>query len=205
MTSPRPAAAPHQLAGPGDLNYAEVGASTTPGQPLPAGYNHLRHRALIGHGRAALDAAGEAVLGWRMHRAAGVRISTDAERATPGAAVRCAIGLGPLRAAAPCRVVRTTEADDTADGTTDGTGRPDRYGFTYGTRRGHLAVGEETFLVEMGADKAVWFTVNAFSRPRSWYAHLAGPLLPLGQRLFARLCARALTRIAAAATAAAGS
>ncbi|AUY52459.1 DUF1990 domain-containing protein [Streptomyces sp. CB01881] len=171
-----------------DLNYPETGASTTPGRPLPAGYNHLRHRAPIGHGRAALEAAGAAVLDWRMHRAAGVRITTDADRAAPGAAVHCAIGIGPLRAAAPCRVIWT------ADG-------PDRYGFAYGTRRGHLAVGEETFLVEMGPDKAVWFTVNAFSRPRSWYARLAGPLLPLAQRLFAHLCARALTRIATAATA----
>ncbi|MEU6232891.1 DUF1990 domain-containing protein [Kitasatospora sp. NPDC047058] len=169
-----------------DLNYPETGASTTPGRPLPAGYHHLRHRVLIGHGRAALEAAGSAVLGWRMHRAAGVRITTHADRAAPGAAVHCAIGIGPLRASAPCRVIWTTDG-------------PDRYGFAYGTRRGHLAVGEETFLVEMGPDKAVWFTVNAFSRPRSWYAHLAGPLLPLAQRFFAHLCGRALTRIAAAA------
>ncbi|MFD9596488.1 DUF1990 family protein [Kitasatospora sp. NPDC059973] len=169
-----------------DLNYPETGASTSPDRPLPGGYHHLRHRALIGHGRAALDAAGAAVLDWRMHRAAGVRIAAEATRATPGTAVTCAIGLGPVRAAAPCRVIWSA-------------GGPDRFGFAYGTRRGHLAVGEETFLVEMGPDKAVWFTVNAFSRPDRWFAHLAGPLLPLGQRLFARRCARALTRIAAVA------
>ncbi|MFE2722378.1 DUF1990 family protein [Kitasatospora sp. NPDC059327] len=169
-----------------DLSYEETGDSTVPGRPLPTGYRHLRHRALIGHGRAALDATGAAVLDWRMHRAAGVRITAEAARATPGTAVTCAIGLGPLRVGAPCRVIWT------ADG-------PDRHGFAYGTRHGHLAAGEETFLVEMGPDKAVWFTVNAFSRPDSWFAHLAGPLLPLGQRLFARRCARALTRIAAAA------
>ncbi|MFC5668351.1 DUF1990 family protein [Kitasatospora misakiensis] len=172
-----------------DLSYPEVGASFDFDAPLPAGYHHLRHRALVGHGRAALDATGAAVLGWRMHRAAGVRITAEAERAAPGVAVRCAIGLGPLRAAAPCRVVRSTD---------DG-GDRDRHGFTYGTRRGHLAVGEETFVVEMGPDGAVWFTVNAFSRPQRWYARLAGPLFPLGQQLFARRCARALTRIASRA------
>ncbi|MFI9329760.1 DUF1990 family protein [Kitasatospora sp. NPDC052868] len=173
-----------------DLNYPELGASRT-GGPLPAGYNHLRHRVLIGHGRAALDAAGAAVLGWRMHRATGVLVTPEADRAAPGVAVECAIGLGPLRVGAPCRVLWT------ADG-------PDRYGLTYGTRAGHLALGEETFLVEMGPDKAVWFSVTAFSRPGRWFARLAGPLLPLGQHLFARLCGRALTRVATAATAASG-
>ncbi|WP_380284380.1 DUF1990 family protein [Kitasatospora purpeofusca] len=172
-----------------DLNYPEVGASSDLTAPLPAGYNHLRHRALVGHGRAALDAAGAAVLDWRMHRAAGVRITAGAERAAPGVPVHCAIGLGPLRAGAPCRVIWSTA----------GGGDRDRHGFTYGTRRGHLAVGEETFVVEMAADGAVWFTVNAFSRPQRWYARLAGPLLPLAQHLFARRCARALTRVAARA------
>ncbi len=174
---------------PTDLNYPEVGASTHLDAPLPAGYNHLRHRALVGHGRAALDATGAAVLGWQMHRAAGVRITAEADRAAPGVAVRCAVGIGPLRAAAPCRVVWSTDGDGDDD--------RDRHGFTYGTRRDHLAVGEETFVVEMDPDGAVWFTVNAFSRPQRWYARLAGPLLPLAQHLFARRCAHALTRIAA--------
>ncbi|MFB6888280.1 DUF1990 family protein [Kitasatospora sp. NPDC056327] len=172
-----------------DLCYPEVGASGDLGAPLPPGYNHLRHRARIGHGRAALDAAGAAVLDWRMHRAAGVRITAGADRAAPGVAVHCAIGLGPLRASAPCRVVRSTGGGTTGD----------RHGFTYGTRRGHLAVGEETFVVELEPDGTVWFTVNAFSRPHRWYARLAGPLLPLAQHLFAHLCTRALTRIAATA------
>ncbi|MFI9360936.1 DUF1990 family protein [Kitasatospora sp. NPDC053057] len=65
---------------------------------LPAGYRHLRHQTRIGHGRAALDVAGAALLGWRMHRLAGVRIDAEAEEAASGVAVRCAIGLGPLRA-----------------------------------------------------------------------------------------------------------
>ena len=153
--------------------------------PLPAGYSHLHHRALIGHGRDALQTAGAAVTGWQMHRAAGVRIRTTADRAAPGAPVDCAIGLGPLRVGAPCEVVWTVC-------------EPDRIGFAYGTRTGHIACGEETFLVEMGADRAVWFSVTAFSRPDRWFTRAAGPLLPLAQRFFARRCGRALTRIVAA-------
>ncbi|MEV6976353.1 DUF1990 domain-containing protein [Kitasatospora sp. NPDC093806] len=190
MTAATPPLPSHPPCDSYDLDYPEIGASTDLRAALPAGYNHLRHRALLGHGRAALDAAGAALLDWRMHRAAGVRITTEADRAAPGVAVHCAIGLGPFRAGAPCRVLWSTGGD----------GAGDRYGFTYGTRPGHLAIGEETFVVEMGADKAVWFTVNAFSRPRAWYAHLAGPLLPLAQHLFAHLCTRTLTRIATGAS-----
>ncbi|MFE6051002.1 DUF1990 family protein [Kitasatospora sp. NPDC056446] len=165
-----------------DLSYPEQGASAT--GALPDGYHHLRHRALIGHGRAALEVAGAALLGWRMHRLAGVLIEAEADKAAPGLAVHCAIGVGPLRAGAPNRVLATIDG-------------PDRHGFTYGTRHGHLACGEETFLVGLEPDGKVWFTVTAFSRPVAWYARLAGPLLPLAQRAFARRCGRVLARIAA--------
>ncbi|MFI9162380.1 DUF1990 family protein [Kitasatospora aureofaciens] len=165
-----------------DCSYPEQGASRT--GDLPAGYRHLRHRARIGHGRPALDVAGGALLGWRMHRLAGVRIDAEAEEAVPGVAVRCAIGLGPLRAGAPNRVLATVNG-------------PDRYGFTYGTRHGHPGRGEETFLVELAPDGTVWFSVTAFSRPVAWWARLAGPLFPLLQHAFARRCGRVLAAIAA--------
>ncbi|MFI6446670.1 DUF1990 domain-containing protein [Kitasatospora sp. NPDC050543] len=168
------------------LNYPEVGASIAP-VPLSGGYHHLRHRALIGHGRDTLEAAGAALTEWRMHRAAGVRIRTRADRAAPGAAVECAIGAGPLRIGAPCEVVWVAYEGD-------------RIGFAYGTRRGHLACGEESFVVELGADRAVWFTVTAFSRADRWFTRAAGPLLPLAQRAFARRCGRVLASIATTAT-----
>ncbi|GAA2236429.1 MULTISPECIES: DUF1990 family protein [Kitasatospora] len=165
------------------LNYPEVGRTTVPGRALPAGYNHLHHRVLIGHGRDVLQAAGAAVTGWRMHRAAGVRMRTTAVRAEPGVAVECAIGIGPLRLTAPCEVVWSSY-------------QPDRIGFAYGTRNGHPECGEESFVVEMGPDKAVWFTVTAFSRPSRWYTRLAGPIVPYLQLRYARHCGRTLRRLA---------
>jgi uncharacterized protein (UPF0548 family) len=164
-------------------NYPEVGA--TRHEELPDGYRHLRHQVLIGRGRDVFEAAGAAVTTWRMHREAGVRIRAGALRAEPGTAVECAIGVGPLRIDAPCRVVWTVyEAQ--------------RIGFAYGTLAGHPECGEESFVVELLPDDSVRFTVTAFSRPGRWYTRLAGPLVPLCQRLYARHCGRTLRRLAAA-------
>lgn len=163
-------------------NYPEVGATRQ--EELPAGYHHLRHRALIGQGRDVFEAAGAAVTTWRMHRAAGVRIQAGALRAEPGIAVECALGVGPLRLAAPCRVVWTVY-------------EPQRIGFAYGTLTGHPECGEESFVVELLPDDSVRFTVTAFSRPGRWYTRLAGPLVPLCQGLYACHCGRTLRRLAA--------
>ncbi|WP_405014044.1 DUF1990 family protein [Kitasatospora sp. NBC_01539] len=165
------------------LNYREVHATTRPG-PLPAGYHHLHHRAVVGHGPAALAAAGLAVTTWRMHRGTGAHVTADTDRAVVGTRVTVALGLGPARLTAPCEVVWAVD-------------EPHRIGFAYGTLDGHPECGEEAFVVELGEDGAVRFTVTAFSRPGRWYTRLAGPLVPVLQRLYARNCARVLRRITA--------
>ncbi|MGW0562217.1 DUF1990 family protein [Streptomyces sp. NPDC003016] len=163
------------------FTYPEAGATRQ--ETLPAGYHHLRHRVPVGTGRAAFEAAGRAVTTWRLHRASGVRVRAGAARAEPGAAVECAIGVGPLRLTAPCVVVWTAYGKD-------------RTGFAYGTAGGHPECGEESFVVELADDGTVWFTVTAFSRPARWYTRLAGPLVPVCQRWYARHLGRTLRRIA---------
>ncbi|MCZ4101346.1 MULTISPECIES: DUF1990 family protein [Streptomyces] len=164
-------------------SYPEFGA-TRHGE-LPDGYHHLHHEVVIGRGREVFERAGAAVTTWQMHRAAGVRIRAGAPRAEPGIAVECAIGVGLFRIAAPCRVVWTAD-------------EAQRIGFAYGTLTGHPECGEESFVVELLPDDSVRFTVTAFSRPGRWYTRLAGPLVPLCQRLYARHCGRTLRRLAAA-------
>ena len=159
-----------------ELTYPQVGATRT-GQ-LPAGYRHLRHRTAIGAGEDVLARAGEAILTFRMHRAIGARISSDAGRAAPG--VPLIVGLGPLRA--PCEVVWTVE-------------EADRIGFAYGTRPGHPAIGEEAFLVERDEHDRIWFTVTAFSRPAGALMRVAGPFAVAFQHAFARACGLALRRL----------
>jgi uncharacterized protein (UPF0548 family) len=158
------------------FTYPQVGATRR--RPLPARYNHLRYRTLIGEGDEVFRAAGEAVLTFRMHRAIGARIRSSADRAAPG--VRVTVTLGPFTV--PNEVVYTVD-------------EPGRAGFGYGTLPGHQEQGEEAFLVERDTEGRVWFQVIAFSRPARWPTIVAGPIAVLAQHAFARLCGRALRRL----------
>lgn len=166
--------------GPAPFTYPEPGATRR--TPLPTGYHHLHEETFLGHGRAVLERAGEAVTTFRMHRAVGVSLRTSSDRADPGVAVETGLALGPLRVAAPCRVVWSVYDSD-------------RIGFAYGTVPGHPERGEESFVVELRDDDTVWFAVTAFSRPATWYTRLAGPVVPMLQRAYARRCGRVLRRL----------
>ncbi|WP_251023610.1 DUF1990 family protein [Streptomyces sp. ISL-10] len=168
----------------GSFTYPETGA--TRHGPLPDGYQHLHHTTRVGRGRAAFEQAGAAVTGWDMHRRSGARVRATAARAEAGVRVQVSLGAGPLRLAAPCEVVWAAYEQD-------------RIGFAYGTLTGHPERGEESFVVDIREDGSVWFTVLAFSRPAAWYTRLAGPLVPVAQRLYARRLGHTLRRIAAGA------
>ncbi|WP_086825499.1 DUF1990 family protein [Streptomyces sp. NRRL B-24572] len=163
------------------LTYREVGATHTP-EALPERYHHLRHSAVVGHGRAAFETAGAAVTTWRMHRASGAHVRADADRAEPGTRLEVALGAGPLRIGVPCEVIWTAYEED-------------RIGFAYGTLTGHPECGEESFVVTLDPDGRVRFTVTAFSRPAAWYTRLGGPLIPVLQHAYARLLGRTLARL----------
>lgn len=163
------------------FTYPEVGGTRL--HRLPAGYHHLHHSTRIGHGPDTLHRAGAAVTEWRMHRALGVAVRSPSGRAEPGVPVDIVLGVGPVGIAAPCRVVWTDR-------------EPHRIGFAYGTLPGHPECGEESFVVELDGRGQVWFTVTAFSHPASWYTRLAGPLVPVAQRLYARRCGAVLRRLA---------
>ena len=159
-----------------DLTYPHAGA--TRDARLPRGYHHLHHRMPVADTPDAFSRAREAVLAFAMHRAAGARVRTDADRATPG--VRLTVTLGPFTV--PCQVVYVID-------------EPDRAGFGYGTLPGHQESGEEAFLVERDATGRVWLRVTAFSRPARWPTILAGPLAVAMQHGFARLLGRSLRRL----------
>ncbi|GAA2769635.1 DUF1990 family protein [Streptomyces showdoensis] len=174
-----PAAAPRS--GP---NYPEVGATRV--RPLPAAYHHLHHSVRVGHGRAAFETAGAAVTTWRMHRASGARVTSEAVRAEPGVTVEVSMGLGPVRFTAPCQVIWTAYTETET-------------GFAYGTLAGHPECGEESFVVDLREDGSVWFTVTAFSRAAAWYARLGGPVVRALQLAYARRLGRTLRTLAGGA------
>lgn len=142
------------------LTYAEVGH--TRGE-MPSGYHQLTRRVVVGTGQACLDEASRIVLGWEMHRRAGLSVRASDEVAGDGAVAVLRLGVGRLGVRAPVRVVYVIN-------------EPHRKGFAYGTLPGHPESGEEAFIVELHDDGEVTFTITVFSRLASLPARAARPV-----------------------------
>jgi uncharacterized protein (UPF0548 family) len=149
-----------------ELTYAEVGRTRG---GVPAGYDRLRRTRDVGSGAGHFAAAAETLLGWDMHRRAGVPVRASSARAAVDSVAVLSLGRGPLVVRAPVRVVYVIEDDR-------------RTGFAYGTLPGHPECGEEAFVLEHLEDGRVQFTITAFSRPASALATLGGPITGLVQR-----------------------
>jgi uncharacterized protein (UPF0548 family) len=158
------------------VTYPEVGATQS---ELPAGYDHLRRRARLGHGSATFTAAVTAVRTWELHRRAGLVVAASAASVDPGTVVVVGLRVGVVWFLAPCRVVWITD-------------HPDRWGFGYGTLPGHPECGEEAFVIERDDEGAVWLTLTAFSRPAWLLTRVLGPLARRQQRQIADAYLRAL-------------
>ncbi|SDU34761.1 DUF1990 family protein [Jiangella alkaliphila] len=168
------------------FTYPEVGA-TRDGEPLPDGYDHVRVRERIGHGRAAFTAVVEGVVMFDLHRSIGLRVATSQPRAAVGVRVTSTLGVGPVGLRIPCEVVWVLDEDR-------------RGGYAYGTLAGHPERGEESFVAELDDHDDLWFTVTAFSRAAAWYARLGGPLTRAAQAVATRRYVTAARRLAARAS-----
>ena len=143
------------------FTYPEVGATRE--GPLPAGYSHVERAEVVGSGRDAFDRAAAAVFGWRAQRGAGLRVQASGPADTPGTVVLMTAGLRRLGLDVPCRVVWVVD-------------EPDRRGFGYGTLPGHPESGEESFVVSLGPDGDVVYSLRAFSRLATRLSRLGGPV-----------------------------
>lgn len=158
------------------LSYPFVGA--TRGDGAPPGYRWTRVRASIGSGPDDFSAAREAIRNWRMLPPEIAEVWPATPRIAVGEVVVVRLRSLGLHALGPCRIVHCID-EQTADAA--------RFGFAYGTLPGHLASGEEQFLVSHNTHNgAVWYELTAFSRPATWLTHLACPLLRAAQRHFVR-------------------
>jgi uncharacterized protein (UPF0548 family) len=172
------------------FTYDEVGC--TQDDETPEGFHRLEYRQRIGDGDEVFQRAADALLTWRMHRAAGIPVTATATppqvgtdslgRLGPGMLIRRLRTQTQLGLPVPCRVVRVVN-------------EPDRIGFAYGTLEGHPEAGEESFLVTRDKD-GVYAAIRAYSRPATWYTHLAGPITRKAQQYAATRYAAALRRLA---------
>jgi uncharacterized protein (UPF0548 family) len=149
------------------LTYDEVEATRS--GPLPPGYAHAEHEAVVGRGQEAFDRAVAAVFDWRAQRAAGLRVRAHGPPTEPGTVVVLTAGLRRFGYDIPCRVVWAQTSGPVQ-------------GFGYGTLPGHPESGEEAFTVERTDDGEVVFRTRVFSRLASPLARLGGPISRAVQR-----------------------
>ena len=130
---------------------------------MPPGYRLIDVTRDLGVGRRRFETLSQRLLGWDMHRRAGLLVTTDTPVVELGADTVLELGLGPWRIRAPVRIVEVLREPTVA-------------GFTYGTLPGHPERGEERFLVRLDPDDVVRAQIKAFSRPGRWFTRLAGPI-----------------------------
>jgi uncharacterized protein (UPF0548 family) len=170
-----------------DLPFTYPERGWTAWSQPPYGYHAAQRSAVLGAGPELFARAGVALMEWRMHRRAGIELIATDHKAVVGARVLLRVGLGPLAVTAPCQVVYTVHDDH-------------HRGFAYGTLTGHPVSGEESFVVTLGPDDRVTFTVRAFSRPATLLARLGGPFTPLVQQFGLSRYLQAMTALARAET-----
>lgn len=125
----------------------------------------------------SFDESVERLMTWQVHERAGLRVAASAAQVEEGAVVSMRLGLGAASLRIPCRVVHVVR-------------EADRVGFAYGTLPGHPETGEEQFTVERSGGE-ILFRIDAFSRPSSRLARLAGPLGRQVQRVMTERYVRA--------------
>lgn len=150
------------------FTYDEVGASRSirinEAHPLPRRYHINHNRVRLGTGIELYEKAKAAVSRWEMFQLAWASIcwpDTPIRQGSTIAILSKTNGIWTLNA---CRIAYMME--DFGD--------MERFGFGYGTLPGHVADGEERFMVEWNRpDDSVWFDIYSFAEPRDPMVRLA--------------------------------
>lgn len=153
---------------------------------VPPGFTLNYFEVELGRGAAAFHAATKAIDQWRMFPRQMAKLDPEQTPIAVGEIVCVLFRAGPLWTVNPCRILRVmNDSNDAADVL--------RYGFVYGTLLGHVARGEERFLVEWNRNTdAVTYSIQAFSRPAHWLMWLGYPYLTMQQQKFRRLSGAAM-------------
>jgi uncharacterized protein (UPF0548 family) len=168
------------------FTYAAVGATaTTP----PVGFIVDHTRVKLGQGEAVFNAAKAALQRWDQFRLGWV------EPAAPEAAIRVGEVVGVLGRTMgvwslnSCRIIYVLDESEPVS----------KFGFAYGTLPGHVARGEERFLIEWDRrDNDVWYDILAFSRPNHFLTRVGYYFVRRLQKQFGRDSVASMRRSVAA-------
>lgn len=128
----------------------------------PPGYRLDRWTRPLGRGDDVFFRARSALVRWRVHTGAGLRVVADGPPA-----VNCMVAMSaPLPIGFIDVVCRVVDVEDD----------PDRFGFSYGTVSVHPEQGEESFTVARAPGGDVVFEIVAVSRPRHLLAKVGAPV-----------------------------
>jgi len=165
-----------------DFSYSAVEA--TAAMP-PAGYVVDRTRIELGSGELVFETAKAALRRWQQIQLGWVEAwspDTPLEVGRVVAIMGWAVGFWWLNA---CRIAYTI----------DEAGPTTRFGFAYGTLPGHIASGEERFLIEWDRDSdRVFYDILAFSKPNDVLSRLGYALVRRSQKRFGRDSAASMFR-----------
>lgn len=151
----------------------------------PRGWFVDRFDAEIGRGAEYFAAAREALRRWQQFDRDWLVLADDPAPIEAGAVVAYAAQVLGTWWGYGCRILRVID-------------EPTRFGFVYGTIEGHAERGEELFLVELGPDGAVVYSLFAMSRPGRWFSWPGMPIARHAQGRFRPTSADALRGAVAA-------
>jgi uncharacterized protein (UPF0548 family) len=143
------------------------------GGRVPSGYAHDRSRTQIGHGRPAFHAAVRALGLWNEFDLGWAHVANTGAPIAPGEIVAVVAHTAVLWSVNLSQIVQVTRNSDCL-------------GFLYKTTTEHAEEGEERFVLSLGGDGAVWYELEAVSRPRHIIAQLGVPFARAFQHKFAR-------------------
>lgn len=140
----------------------------------PRGFVHDLSRTEIGRGEHAFAIAREAFQKWEQFNLGWVRIANPYPRIIPGTLVAVEAHTAGLWSINFSRVLEVVDS-------------PTRFGFLYATTALHIEEGQERFVLEIDREsKAVFYLIEAISRPRHVLARIGYPISRAMQHRFQR-------------------
>ena len=162
------------------MSYDFVGLTTAEtfdpdnDEHVPDGFRVDRMSRSLGDGDDALEKATDAMLNWRGHTGAGLRLAAPRLDLAEGATVAFSFPMGLVSVTGASRVIDVIDEDDA-------------FGFSYGTTTHHVEIGEELFVARRGDDGYVILEILMVSKPARMLTKLCAPATGIMQRRSLRL------------------